>query len=74
VTVQVPLPEVIVYVAPVFEHEPLLVYVIAPVPSPDAATVKLAPYSALDGADVVNVTVLLANEALKESENSEGAE
>ena len=55
-TEQVPVPLVIVNVAPVFEHEPALENVTAlPEPPPVAATEKLVPNTALPGACCVTV-------------------
>ena len=63
-TVQLPEPLVIVNVAPLFEHEPLLLNVTGfPEPPPVAAIVKLELYAAVAGACVVTLIVWLSFDA-----------
>ena len=62
------MPLVIVNVLPEFEHAPALEYVTAfPDPPPVAATVKLVPKTAVDGACVVTVIAWFAFCALTDS-------
>ena len=67
-TVHVPVPPLIVNVAPLFEHAPALLYVTAlPEAPPVAATVKFEPKGALDGACVVTLMTCVALEAVTDS-------
>jgi hypothetical protein len=62
-TEHVPVPLVIVYVAPELLHDPELVNTTASPELAVAATVKLPPYASLAGAFVVNVIVCGASVA-----------
>ena len=65
ITEQVPVPLVMVYVAPELLHSPELVKVTGlPLAPPVAATVKLLLYAADDGGLVVNAIVWVAKVAL----------